>query len=210
MMEVKVLDINGAETGRTVALPEALFGVEPNDHAIYLAVKQYRANRRQGTHSTKERSMLSGSTRKLIRQKGSGGARRGDIKSNVLRGGATVFGPQPRDYSQKLNKKVKNIARASALSYKAKNNEIIVIEDLKMDAPKTKTIVSLLKAVKADDAKALMVLKDAEKNVTLSARNIQDVQTLRVNLLNTYKVLESKYMIFTESALKNIEEVLNA
>lgn len=210
MLEVKVLDINGAETGRTVKLPESLFGIEPNDHAIYLAVKQYRANQRQGTHSTKERSQLSGSTRKLFRQKGTGGARRGDINSPLLRGGATVFGPHPRNYRQKLNKKVKNLARASALSYKAKNNEIIVIEDIKMDAPKTKTVASMLKALNADKGSALLVLKSPGKNVSLSVRNVPRLNLLNVANLNTYQVLESKHMIFTESALSEIENVLNA
>ncbi|MDO4789902.1 MAG: 50S ribosomal protein L4 [Porphyromonas sp.] len=209
-MEVKVLDINGVETGRTVTLPESLFGIEPNDHAIYLAVKQYRANQRQGTHATKERSMLSGSTRKLIRQKGSGGARRGDINSPLLRGGATVFGPQPRDYRQKLNKKVKNLARASALSYKAKNQEVIVVEDFTFDSPKTKQFVAVLKALKVDAARTLMVLNNADNFVYLSARNIPNVSLMNVRLLNTYKVLESKYMIITESALGEMVNVLNA
>ncbi|KGL53403.1 50S ribosomal protein L4 [Porphyromonas canoris] len=209
-MEVKVLDINGVETGRTVTLPESLFGIEPNDHAIYLAVKQYRANQRQGTHATKERSMLSGSTRKLIRQKGSGGARRGDINSPLLRGGATVFGPQPRSYRQKLNKKVKNLARASALSYKAKNQEVIVVEDFSFESPKTKRFVGILKALKVDAARTLMVLNNADNFVYLSARNIPNVSLMNVKLLNTYKVLESKYMVITESALGEMVNVLNA
>lgn len=209
-MEVKVLDINGVETGRTVTLPESLFGIEPNDHAIYLAVKQYRANQRQGTHATKERSMLSGSTRKLIRQKGSGGARRGDINSPLLRGGATVFGPQPRSYRQKLNKKVKNLARASALSYKAKNQEVIVVEDFSFETPKTKQFVGILKALKVDAARTLMVLNNADNFVYLSARNIPNVSLMNVKLLNTYKVLESKYMVITESALGEMVNVLNA
>lgn len=209
-MEVKVLDINGVETGRTVTLPESLFGIEPNDHAIYLAVKQYRANQRQGTHATKERSMLSGSTRKLIRQKGSGGARRGDINSPLLRGGATVFGPQPRSYRQKLNKKVKNLARASALSYKAKNQEVIVVEDFSFESPKTKQFVGILKALKVDAARTLMVLNNADNFVYLSARNIPNVSLMNVKLLNAYKVLESKYMVITESALGEMVNVLNA
>lgn len=209
-MEVKVLDINGVETGRTVTLPESLFGIEPNDHAIYLAVKQYRANQRQGTHATKERSILSGSTRKLIRQKGSGGARRGDINSPLLRGGATVFGPQPRSYRQKLNKKVKNLARASALSYKAKNQEVIVVEDFSFESPKTKQFVGILKALKVDAARTLMVLNNADNFVYLSARNIPNVSLMNVKLLNTYKVLESKYMVITESALGEMVNVLNA
>lgn len=209
-MELKVLDIKGAETGRTVTLPEAFFGIEPNDHAIYLAVKQYNANRRQGTHCTKERSMLSGSTRKLFRQKGTGGARRGDIKSPLLRGGATVFGPQPRSYRQKLNKKVKSLARASALSYKAKNNEIIVLEDFSLESPKTKEMVAIIKALNCDKDKALLVLNQVDKNVSLSARNIPGLQLLNLAGLNTYKVLESKYMIFTESTLNRMEEVFKA
>lgn len=209
-MEIKVLGINGVDTGRTVQLPESIFGVEPNDHAIYLDVKQYMANRRQGTHKTKERSEIAGSTRKLFRQKGTGGARRGDIKSPILYGGGTIFGPRPRDYSQKVNKKVKRLARLSALSYKAKNKEIIVLEDIKLDQIKTKNFVEILNKLNISDKKSLFVLKSIEKELYLSTRNIQTVSLLNVQVLNTYKILESKYLVITESALANLTEVYNA
>ncbi len=209
-MEVKVLNINGVETGRTVELPDAIFGIEPNDHAIYLDVKQYMANNRQGTHKTKERSEVAGSTRKLFRQKGTGGARRGDIKSPILYGGGTIFGPRPRNYDLKVNKKVKRLARLSALSYKAKNAEIIVVEDLKFDAIKTKSFVSLLNNLKVADSKSLFVLKDVEKSVYLSARNIQGVSLITADSLNTYKVLQSKHLVLTESALGRLTEMYNA
>lgn len=209
-MEVKVLNINGVETGRTVELPDAIFGIEPNDHAIYLDVKQYMANNRQGTHKTKERSEVAGSTRKLFRQKGTGGARRGDIKSPILYGGGTIFGPRPRNYDLKVNKKVKRLARLSALSYKAKNAEIIVVEDLKFDAIKTKSFVSLLNNLKVADSKSLFVLKDVEKSVYLSARNIQGVSLITADSLNTYKVLQSKHLVLTESALGRLAEMYNA
>ena len=209
-MEVKVLNINGVETGRTVELPDAIFGIEPNDHAIYLDVKQYMANNRQGTHKTKERSEVAGSTRKLFRQKGTGGARRGDIKSPILYGGGTIFGPRPRNYDLKVNKTVKRLARLSALSYKAKNAEIIVVEDLKFDAIKTKSFVSLLNNLKVADSKSLFVLKDVEKSVYLSARNIQGVSLITADSLNTYKVLQSKHLVLTESALGRLTEMYNA
>ena len=209
-MEVKVLNINGVETGRTVELPDAIFGIEPNDHAIYLDVKQYMANNRQGTHKTKERSEVAGSTRKLFRQKGTGGARRGDINSPILYGGGTIFGPRPRNYDLKVNKKVKRLARLSALSYKAKNAEIIVVEDLKFDAIKTKSFVSLLNNLKVADSKSLFVLKDVEKSVYLSARNIQGVSLITADSLNTYKVLQSKHLVLTESALGRLTEMYNA
>ena len=177
-MEVSVLNINGQETGRKATLNEAIFAIEPNDHVLYLNVKQYLANQRQGTAKSKERSELSGSTRKLIRQKGSGGARRGDINSPVLVGGARVFGPKPRDYSFKLNKKVKILARKSALSYKAKENAIIVVEDFTMDAPKTKDFVNIAKNLKVDGKKLLLVLPTIDKNVYLSARNLQGTNVM--------------------------------
>lgn len=209
-MELKVLSIKGEETGRTVTLPDEIFAIEPNDHAIYLDVKQYRTHQRQGTAKTKERSEQSGSTRKLFRQKGTGGARRGDINSPVLRGGATVFGPKPRIYTIKVNKKVKRLARISALSYKAKNNEIRVVENFSFEAPKTKQFVELLNNLKISDKKSLFVLKNPQKNVYLSARNIQGLNLLNVDLLNTYKVLESKYLVLTEDALAHLTELLNA
>ena len=209
-MEVKVLNISGAETGRLVELPDAIFGIEPNDHAIYLDVKQYMANRRQGTHKTKERSEVTGSTRKLFRQKGTGGARRGDIKSPVLYGGGTIFGPRPRSYAQKVNKKVKRLARLSALSYKAKNEEIVVLEDFSFDTIKTKNFVNLLKSLNIEGQKSLFVLESVDKSVYLSARNIQEVSLIKADILNTYKVLQSRHLIITESALGRLTEMYNA
>lgn len=207
-MEVNVLNIKGEDTGRKVSLNDAIFGIEPNDHAIYLAVKQFMANQRQGTHKSKERSEISGSTRKLGRQKGGGGARRGDINSPVLVGGARVFGPQPRDYGFKLNKKVKELARKSALSYKAQNNGIIVVEDFSFEAPKTKDFVNVVNNLKVTDKKLLMVLPEANKNVYLSARNIERANVAIASALNTYAVLNADTLVVTESALKAIEGIL--
>ena len=207
-MEVSVLNIKGENTGRKVVLNDAIFGIEPNDHAIYLDVKQYMANQRQGTHKSKERSEISGSTRKLGRQKGGGGARRGDINSPVLVGGARVFGPQPRDYGFKLNKKVKNLARKSALAYKAQENAILVVEDFNFEAPKTKQYVELLQNLKVADKKLLMVLAEANKNVYLSARNIQRQDMAVASAVNTYQVLNADAMVVTESALAVIEGTL--
>ena len=208
-MEVSVLNINGQETGRKVTLNDAIFGIEPNDHVIYLDVKQYLANQRQGTTKSKERSEHNGSTRKLGRQKGGGGARRGDINSPVLVGGGRVFGPKPRDYGFKLNKKVKVLARKSALSYKAKDNEIIVVEDFKMDAPKTKDFVNITKNLKVDGKKALVVLPDVDKNVYLSARNLQKAEIMSANNINTYKILNADVLVVAESSLKTIDSILN-
>ena len=207
-MEVSVLNINGQETGRKATLNEAIFAIEPNDHVLYLNVKQYLANQRQGTAKSKERSELSGSTRKLIRQKGSGGARRGDINSPVLVGGARVFGPKPRDYSFKLNKKVKILARKSALSYKAKENAIIVVEDFTMDAPKTKDFVNITKNLKVEGKKLLLVLPEIDKNVYLSARNLQGTNVMLANTINTYKILDADVLVITENSLKTIDEIL--
>ena len=207
-MEVSVLNINGQETGRKATLNEAIFAIEPNDHVLYLNVKQYLANQRQGTAKSKERSELSGSTRKLIRQKGSGGARRGDINSPVLVGGARVFGPKPRDYSFKLNKKVKILARKSALSYKAKENAIIVVEDFTMDAPKTKVFINIAKNLKFDGKKLLLVLPTIDKNVYLSARNLQGTNVMLANTINTYKILDADVLVITENSLKTIDEIL--
>ena len=207
-MEVNVYNINGQETGRKVALNESIFGIEPNDHAIYLAVKQYMANQRQGTHKSKERSEISGSTRKLGRQKGGGGARRGDINSPLLVGGARVFGPKPRDYWFKLNKKVKALARKSALSYKAQANNIVVVEDFTFEAPKTKDFVNVVNNLKVSGKKLLMVLSGADKNVYLSARNLERTNVMVASALNTYKVLDAETLVVTESALKAIEETL--
>ena len=207
-MEVNVLNIKGEDTGRKVSLNEAIFGITPNDHAIYLDVKQYMANQRQGTHKSKERSEISGSTRKLGRQKGGGGARRGDINSPVLVGGARVFGPKPRDYWFKLNKKVKALARKSALSYKAQANSIVVVEDFTFEAPKTKDFVNVVNNLKVAGKKLLMVLPEANKNVYLSARNLERTNVTIASALNTYAVLNAETLVVTENALKAIEETL--
>ena len=204
-MEVSVLNIKGQETGRMVALNDAIYAIEPNDHAIYLDVKLIMANQRQGTAKSKERSEISGSTRKLGRQKGGGGARRGDINSPVLVGGGRVFGPKPRDYGFKLNKKVRQLARKSALSYKAQENALMVVEDFTFDAPKTKSVVEILKNLKVSDKKTLFVTAGADKVVYLSARNIERVQVMPANALNTYKVLNADVMVVSESALAVIE-----
>ena len=208
-MEVSVLNINGQETGRKVNLNEAIFGIEPNDHVLYLDVKQYLAAQRQGTAKTKERSELSGSTRKLGRQKGGGGARRGDINSPVLVGGARVFGPKPRNYDFKLNKKVKVLARKSALSYKAQDNAVVVVEDINFEAPKTKEFVNFTKNIKVEGKKTLVLLPEVNKNVYLSARNIQGTEVMTATSLNTYKVLNADVVVIAESALKAIDGILN-
>ena len=202
------MNINGQETGRKVALNEAIFGIEPNDHVIYLDVKHYMANQRQGNAKSKERSEISGSTRKLGRQKGGGGARHGDINSPLLRGGGRVFGPKPRDYSFKLNKKVKILARKSALSYKAIENAIVVLEDFNFDAPKTKEMVNIAKNLKVDGKKLLFVLPDANKNVYLSARNLQKAEVLEAAKVNTYKVLNADVLVVTEKSLEIIDGIL--
>ena len=209
-MELSILDKNGKDTGKKVVLNDTIYGIEPNDHVIWLDVKQYLANQRQGTHKTKERSELSGSTRKLIRQKGGGGARRGDINSPILVGGARVFGPQPRDYNFKLNKKVKSLARKSALAYKAKDNNILVIEDLSFDAPKTKDFVALTKGLQVADKKILLVLPDQNKNVYLSARNLQGVEIISASAINTYAILNCASLILAESSVAVIDNLLNA
>lgn len=206
-MELSIYNIQGEDTGRKIALESSVFGIEPNDHAIYLTVKQYRANQRQGTHKTKERSEMSGSTRKLFRQKGTGGARRGDINSNILRGGARVFGPRPRSYSFKLNKKLRQLARRSALTYKAQDNEILVLDQLSFDAPKTKTFVSMAKALNVDGQKTLYVVSQIEDAVALSARNIPGVNIIRAQDLNTYCVLDCRKIVFTEDALAQVNEM---
>ena len=208
-MEVSVLNIKGQETGRKVTLNEAIFGIEPNDHVLYLDVKQYLAAQRQGTAKSKERSELSGSTRKLGRQKGGGGARRGDINSPVLVGGARVFGPKPRNYDFKLNKKVKVLARKSALSYKAQENAIVVVEDFNFEAPKTKEFVNLAKNLKVEGKKTLVLLSEVNKNVYLCARNIQRADVMLATALNSYKVLNADVLVLTESSLKAIDGVLN-
>ncbi len=208
-MEINVLNINGQETGRKVTLNESIFGIEPNDHVLYLDVKQYLANQRQGTHKSKERSEIAGSTRKLGRQKGGGGARRGDIKSPVLVGGGRVFGPKPRDYRFKLNKKVKVLARKSALSYKALENAIVVVEDFTMEAPKTKEFVNIAKNIKVDGKKALFVLSSVNKEVYLSARNLEKTEIMEASTINAYKVLNADVLVITENSLKTIDAILN-
>ena len=207
-MEVSVLNINGQETGRKVTLNEAIFGIEPNDHVLYLDVKQYLAQQRQGTAKSKERSEISGSTRKLGRQKGGGGARRGDINSPILVGGGRVFGPKPRSYDFKLNKKVKVLARKSALSYKAQESAIVVVEDFNFEAPKTKDFVNFAKNLKVEDKKALVVLPEVNKNVYLSARNLKRANVMTASTLNSYKVLNADVLVITESSLKAIDGIL--
>ena len=207
-MELSVLKTNGQETGRKVTLNEAIFGIEPNDHVIYLDVKHYMANQRQGNAKSKERSEMSGSTRKLGRQKGGGGARHGDINSPLLRGGGRVFGPKPRDYSFKLNKKVKQLARRSALTYKALENAVLVLEDFSFDAPKTKEMVNIAKNLKVEGKKLLFVLPNANKNVYLSARNLQRTEVIEAANVNTYKVLDADVLVITEKSLETIDGIL--
>lgn len=204
-MEASVLNIKGQDTGRKVVLNDAIYAIEPNDHAIYLDVKLIMANKRQGTAKTKERSEMSGSTRKLGRQKGGGGARRGDINSPVLVGGARVFGPQPRDYGFKLNKKVRQLARCSALAYKAQENAIVVVEDFTFEAPKTKSMLEVLNNLNIAGKKTLVVTPASDKGVYLSARNLQRVATMPAAALNTYQVLDADVMVVAESALAVIE-----
>ena len=207
-MEVSVLNIKGQDTGKKVTLNDSVFGVEPNDHAIYLDVKQYLAAQRQGTAKTKERSELSGSTRKLGRQKGGGGARRGDINSPLLVGGARVFGPKPRDYRFKLNKKVKQLARRSALSYKVQENALVVVEDFTFEAPKTKNFIALLSDLNLAGKKVLVVAAGSDKNLYLSARNLPKAKVAVASDINTYGVLDASVLVLTESAVAKVEEVL--
>ena len=208
-MEVSVLNIKGQDTGRKVSLNDAIYAIEPNDHAIYLDVKLIMANKRQGTAKSKERSEIAGSTRKLGRQKGGGGARRGDIKSPVLVGGGRVFGPKPRDYGFKLNKKERILARKSALAYKAQENAILVVEDFTLEAPKTKSFVEILNNLKISGKKSLFVLPGVDKVVYLSSRNIERVNVMAASALNTYKVLDADVMVVAEGALPVIETNLN-
>lgn len=207
-MELKVYGINGNETGRTVIVNEELFGTEPNDHVIWLAVRQYLADQRQGTHKSKERSEVSGSTKKLKRQKGTGGARAGDTNSPTIKGGGRVFGPRPRDYRFKLNKKVKRLARLSALTYKSRENNIIVVENFSFEAPKTKKMIEILSALKVQDKKTLLIVDTIkEKFVSLSARNLQKVNVMSPELVNTYAVLNANKLIISESMIKELERV---
>jgi len=207
-MELKVLNQEGKETGKNVELNDSIYGIEPNDHAIYLDVKQYLANQRQGTHKSKQRNEVSGSTRKLKKQKGTGGARCGSIKAPVFVGGGRVFGPQPRDYSFKLNKKVKQLARRSALAYKAKANEIIVVDSIAMEAPKTKSYIALLDNLKINGKKSLLVLDESNKNIYLSARNLEGVEVVTADLLNTYQIMKASSLVITENSLEIIENLL--
>ena len=207
-MELTVYNIKGEDTGRKVQLNDNIYAIEPNEHVMYLAVKQYLADQRQGTHKSKERSEIAGSTRKLFRQKGTGGARRGDINSPLLRGGARVFGPKPRDYSFKLNKKVKALARRSALTCKVNDNEIIVVEDFTFDTIKTKQMVNILDNFKVNGMRNMFVFTEPNRNVVLSARNIQRTNVVLARNLNTYDILNAKKIFITESALKPIDEIL--
>ena len=208
-MELKVLNIEGKETGNKVTLSDAIFGIEPNDHAIYLDVKQFLANQRQGTHKSKQRNEVSGSTRKLHKQKGTGGSRKGSIKSPVFRGGGRIFGPQPRDYSFKLNKKMKALARMSALSYKAKNNDIVVLEDFSFETPKTKNFINLVSNLKLSGTKALMVTANLDENLYLSSRNLQKSKVITASDINTYDLLNADKLVLTASSVKSIEDSLS-
>ncbi len=205
-MEVKVVNISGKETGAKVQLPESIFGVTPNDHAIYLDVKQYLANQRQGTHKSKQRNEIAGSTRKLYKQKGTGGARAGSIKSPLFNGGGRVFGPQPRDYSFKLNKKLKSLARKSALAYKAQDNSIVVLEDFSFDSIKTKNYINLVNALNLAGEKTLLVLPEQNNNIYLSSRNIQKAKVVVASDINTYDVLNAGKLLLTANSLKTLEE----
>ncbi len=205
-MELSVLNIEGKETGRTITLDDRIFGVEPNDHAIYLDVKQYMANKRRGTHKTKERAEVSGSTRKIKRQKGTGTARAGSLKSPLFRGGGTVFGPRPRSYRFKLNKKVKQLARRSALTYKAREKSIMVVEDFTLEAPKTKEMAAIKSNLRIADKRSLFVLPDENINIYLSSRNLQDVSIVNASNLNTYQILNAKAIVLLEGSVKKIEE----
>ena len=203
-MNLEVLNIQGTSTGKSVELPKDVFGIEPNEHAVWLAVKAYLANQRQGNHKSKERNEIKGSTRKLFRQKGTGNARRGDIKSPLLRGGGRVFGPKPRDYSQKVNKKVSRLARKSALSSKAADGNVVVIEDFSFDAPQTKAYVNILSSLNLDGKKTLLVTGEHEKNVYLSSRNLPKAAVTRAQDLNTYQILHANTLILSEGAIEKI------
>ncbi len=207
-MEVNVVNVSGKETGAKVQLSDSIFGIEPNDHAIYLDVKQFLANQRQGTHKSKQRNEIAGSTRKLYKQKGTGGARAGGIKSPLFNGGGRVFGPQPRDYSFKLNKKLKQLARKSALSYKAQDNNIVVLEDFSFDSIKTKNYVQLTADLNVTDVKTLLVVGELNKNVYLSSRNLKKAKVVTADQLNTYDVLNAGKLLLTAGALKTLEEAL--
>ncbi len=207
-MELAVYSIDGNKTAKTIDLNDSIFGIEPNDHAIYLDVKQYLANQRQGTHATKQRNEVKGSTRKLRRQKGTGAARIGDIKSPLLRGGGRAFGKKPRDYSFKVNKKVKSLARMSALAYKVKDNNILVLEDFSFETPKTKQYIELLERFNMLDKKSLLVIPEADKNIMLSSRNLSKARVAIASDINTYQILNAQHLVFVESSLKEVENTL--
>lgn len=206
-MEIAVLNRAGEETGRKVELNPSIYSVEPNDHAIYLDVKQYLANQRQGTHMAKDRGEISGSTRKIKRQKGTGGARAGSRKSGTIRGGGRIFGPRPRDYSFKLNKKLKDLARKSALTYKAQSEGILVVEDFSFEAPKTKEFVAIQNNLKISDKKSLIVIPDANNNIYLSSRNLQNVEIVKASDLSTYKIMRAQKIVLVESSVSKVEEL---
>ena len=208
-MELSVLNIAGQETGRKIVLDDAIFGIQPNEHAIYLDVKQFLANNRQGTHKSKQRNEISGSTKKLKKQKGTGGARAGSIKNPEFRGGGRIFGPVPRDYSFKLNKKLKKLARKSALAVKASANAVTVIEDFSFEAPKTKQFVELVNNLKVNQGNLLLVLSDVNENILLSARNLQNVEIKRVNDLATYNIMKAKNLVLVESSVQGLNEMFN-
>ena len=207
-MEVAITNISGKATSKKVKLNDAIFGVEPNDHAIYLDVKQHLANQRQGTHKSKERAEIAGSTKKIKKQKGTGGARAGSIKSGTIVGGGRIFGPRPRNYSFKLNKKLKTLARTSALSYKAKDSNLTVLEDFSFDAPKTKKYADLLSNLKLSDKKTLLVLGESNKNVYLSSRNLTNTKVVTASDLNTYDILNAQNLLLVESSVKELENIL--
>ncbi len=208
-MDIAVVKHSGETTGKKVALSDAIFGIEPNDHAIYLDVKSYLANQRQGTHKSKQRAEIAGSSKKLKKQKGTGGARAGNIKNPLFKGGGRVFGPVPRDYSFKLNKKVKDLARKSALTYKAKENAIAVLEDFNFDAPKSKQYIQMIAALSLSDKKTLLVLPESIKNIVLSGRNVQKTKITAVDQINTYDLMNADTLIFVESAVEKIVNLLN-
>ena len=208
-MEISILNIKGKETGRKASLSKSVFQIEPNTHAVYLDVKQYLANKRQGTHKVKERGEITGSTRKIKKQKGTGTARAGSIKNPLFRGGGRIFGPRVRDYSQKVNKKVKRLARRSALSIKAKENSIIVLEDFNFDSPKSSSFLKIIKLIGLEDKKTLLVLPEPNKNVYLSSRNLKKHSIITSSELNTYSIVNNKSLIISESAISLIEKILN-
>jgi len=208
-MKVSVLDIKGKETGREVELSESVFGLEPNDHVVYLDVKQHLANKRQGTHKAKERAEIVGSTRKIKKQKGTGTARAGSIKSPIFKGGGRVFGPRPRDYHFKLNKKLKRLARKTVLSQKFKNDQLMIVEDFGFDAPKTKDFLNVLDNLNIRDKKSLLVLDESNKNVYLSSRNLKSAKVVNVSELNTYNILNSNVLLISESRLEELQNNLN-